>query len=69
MHHMPNVAPKRFTDTLHMRCDAEFLAKIDDLRIAMRGQAGTVPSRADVLRELVEKQWANTPAAKRVRKS
>lgn len=68
MHSMPNVSPKRFSETLHMRCDDEFLAKLDDLRIAQRPKGGRVPSRADVIRDVIEKQWALTAGIARARK-
>ena len=47
---MPNIKPVRFTETLHMRCDADFLATLDDLRVEER----PVLSRADMIRKLVE---------------
>jgi hypothetical protein len=51
---MPNVSPVRYTTTLHMRCDEEFLGKLDDLR----AQARPVLSRAELIRKLVEDAWA-----------
>jgi len=47
---MPNVAPVRFTATLHMRCDDEFLADLDDLRVRER----PVLTRAEMIRRLVK---------------
>jgi hypothetical protein len=47
---MPNVAPIRFTDTFHMRCDEEFLADLDDLRVRER----PVLSRGELIRRLVK---------------
>jgi hypothetical protein len=51
---MPNVSPIKYTTTLHMRCDEEFLEKLDDLRANVR----PVLTRAELIRELVEKAWA-----------
>ena len=50
---MGNIAPVRFTDTLHMRCDEEFLAKLDDLRVLER----PVLTRAELIRQLVDAAW------------
>jgi hypothetical protein len=51
---MPNVAPIRFTDTFHMRCDEEFLADLDDLRVRER----PVLSRGEMIRRLVKEAKA-----------
>jgi hypothetical protein len=51
---MPNVSPVRYTTTLHMRCDEDFLAKLDDLR----AQERPVITRAELIRKLVENAWA-----------
>ena len=49
---MANVKPVRFTETLHMRCDTAYLEALDKVRIQRAGPDG-IPSRADVLRDLV----------------
>jgi hypothetical protein len=50
---MGNVSPVRFTTTLHMRCDEEFLEKIDDLRIKEKPPV----TRAELIRKLVDDAW------------
>lgn len=51
---MANTKPKTKPTSFTMRTDAEFLAKLDDVRAAQR----PIRTRADMLRELVEKEWA-----------
>jgi hypothetical protein len=58
---MPNVQPVRYTTTLHMRCDEEWLARLDDLR----AQDRPVLTRAEMLRHLVDEAWKAKGKSKR----
>jgi hypothetical protein len=50
---MPNVKPIRFSETLHIRVDDDFVAKLDDLRAEYR----PLKTRAELIRHLVTTAW------------
>lgn len=63
---MPNVAPLRFTQTLHIRCDEEWLQKLDDVCVSERADGrGRVPTRAEIIRQAIEEWWRVKAGAKR----
>lgn len=55
---MANTKPKTKPTSFTMRTDDEFLAKLDDLRAAQR----PLKTRAEMLRALVDKEWAKKRA-------
>jgi len=57
---MPNVKPIRFSETLHIRVDDDFLAMLDDLRAEYR----PLKTRAELIRHLVTTASEKARAAK-----
>ena len=57
---MPNVKPIRFSETLHIRVDDDFLARLDALREEYR----PLKTRAELIRHLVTTASEKARAAK-----
>lgn len=55
MKHMANLSPVVFDETFHMRCNEDWLDKLDDLRTLLGTRP--IPSRADIVRALVDREW------------